>query len=766
MQTAGVFRSDDSGETWTRVNSDPRVLARPYDATDVRVHPTNPDIVIVPTIVTWKSTDGGRTFTAIRGAPGGDDYQRAWFNPNHSDIIALTSDQGAVISLNGGESWSSWYNQATAAFYHVSTDNAFPYRVCGGQQESGSACVQSRGDHGQITFREWSPVGVEEYGYVAPDPLNPDLVYGGKVSRWNRKTRQVQNITPKLFRAPDFRVVRTMPVMFSPADNTTLYFASNTVWKTLNGGTSWTQISRDLTRSDSSVPPNVGKYSASARGRHPGVIYTLAPSPLGTQVLWAGSDDGLIHVTMNGGTTWRDVTPPDVRATPWAKISLMDASHFDANTAYAAVNTLRLDDLRPHIFRTHDAGKTWTRIVNGIADGATVNVVREDPKRRGLLYAGTERDVWFSIDDGDHWQPLRLNMPATSIRDLWVKDDDLIAGTHGRSFWILDDVTPLRQITTETARRPVVLHRPQMAMRWRWNTNTDTPLPQEEPAGQNPPDGAIINLSIAAGTSSALARLEILDSTGAVVRRYANTDTAMALMDIGNVPAYWIRPTQTLKAVPGTMERFVWDLRWTSPAALQTAYPIAAIYRNTAREPRGPAVQPGRYTVRLTYGSEVLTQPMVVRMDPRVKTPPAQLAQQLALSLQLARGMTSTYEAANSARDLRARIRTARERTTGGLAASLDSLDARVALIHTTGVSLDASSAATTSLTRLHGDLAQLYTIVQGADVAPATQVVAAIAEREALRQPLLTRWMQLRAAAMEVDRHVRAAGLPFIMEQ
>ena len=694
-----IYRSDDAGESWTRMTSDPRIATRPSDFGEVKVDPKNPDVVYSGSIVTWRSADGGRTWTAFRGAPGGDDYHRIWINPNDPRIILLASDQGAIITVNGGETFSSWYNQPTAQMYHVSTDDAFPYRVCGGQQESGSACVASRGDDGRITFRDWHPVGVEEYGYVAPDPLDPDIVYGGKVTRYDRRTGQVQQVGPKPLRTSDYRVLRTAPVLFSPVDPRTLYFASNVLWRTRNGGTSWDQISPDLTRTDSVVPPNVGKYAdtPAARARHPGVIYTIAPSYRSANVIWVGSDDGLIHVTTNGGRTWRNVTPPDLA--PWAKVSLMDASRFDSLAAYAAINTFRLDDLRPHIYRTRDGGKTWTHIANGIPDGAAVNAVREDPARRGLLYAGTERAVYVSFDDGDHWQSLRLNMPATSIRDLVVKDDDLVVGTHGRSFWILDDVTPLRQMTAEVARAGTHLFRPQVATRFRWNKNTDTPIPQEEPAGENPPDGAIVDYACGSGGCGD-AVLEIVDSAGTLVRRYASTDTAMAPEDVGNVPRYWIRPTKVLSAAPG-MHRFVWDLRWTTPRHLQQSYPIAAIYGNTPREPRGPWALPGRYTVRLTAGGRTHTQPLVLRMDPRVRTPAAALREQLALSRRLA----SAYEKGG---DEVLRLRAAGQPTDG--------------------------------LARTLSEIAQLYGIVIGADVAPTTQTRAVIADRLRALDALLAR--------------------------
>ena len=571
--------------------------------------------------MTWKSVDGGKTFSALRGAPGGDDYHRLWINPDNPDIILLASDQGAVVTVNGGRTWSSWYNQPTAQLYHVAADNAFPYRVCGGQQESGSVCISSRGDDGRITFREWHPVGVDEYGYVAPDPLDPDIVYGGRVTRYDRRNGEVQNIAPVVGPTddPDYRVIRTQPVLFSPLDPKTLYFAANRVWKTTDGGQHWTAISPDLTRATWEAPPNVGTYrgSAEAKPSRRGVVYTIAPSPLEAGRMWAGTDDGLIHLTTDGGQHWANVTPPDL--TPWAKVSLIDASHFDPNTAYAAVNTIRLDDLRPHIYRTRDGGRTWAHITSGIPDGGTVNVVREDPKRRGLLFAGTEQAVYVSFDDGDHWQSLRLNMPATSIRDLIVKDDDLVVATHGRSFWILDDITPLRQVSEAVAAAPVHLYRPQDAWRVQWDKNTDTPLPPDEPAGQNPPDGAVIDYWLKSQASGPVV-IEILDGSGRPVRRFSSTDPVEPVKDIGNWPAYWIKPTRVPAATPG-MHRFVWDLHWPPPKVFEWSYPIAATPGDTAREPKGPWAVPGAYTVRLTVGATVQTAPLLVKMDPRVKTP-------------------------------------------------------------------------------------------------------------------------------------------------
>lgn len=620
---AGIYRSDDAGESWARVSDDSRVVARPNDATDVKVHPTNPDIVFVPTIVAWKSIDGGKTFTAFRGAPGGDDYQQAWINPRNPDIIAMSSDQGAIISLNGGETWSSFYNQPTAAMYHVSTDNSFPYRVCSGQQESGSVCIRSRGDNGEITWQDWTPVGAEEYGYVAPDPLDPDIVYGGKVTRWDRRTGQRQDVGPVFGRPSNGRVVRTMPVLFSPINPKKLYHSTNVVWQTVNGGQSWDQISPDLTRATWEIPKNVGIYSTlpEAQPSQRGVVYTIAPSYLDENTIWAGTDDGLIHVTRDGGKSWTNVTPPQL--VPWAKVSLMDASHFDANTAYAAINTYRLDDVRPHLYRTRDGGKTWTAITSGLPNGTIANAVREDPKRRGLLFAGLEQAVFVSFDDGDHWQSLRINMPATSIRDLVIKDDDLVVGTHGRSFWILDDITPLRQMTPEAVSANVHLFAPQEAWRFRWNKNTDTPLPPDEPAGQNPPDGAIVHYYLKSAATGPVT-LEIVDSAGAVVRKYSSADPPEPLVEGRNTPDYWLRPHRPLLATAG-LHRFVWDVHHERPAVNNFTYPISAIAQNTPRVPLGSWAIPGTYTVRLTVDGRTFTQPLVVKMDPRVKASTADL---------------------------------------------------------------------------------------------------------------------------------------------
>ena len=756
-RAVGIFRSDDAGESWTRITADNRPAGRigGGDLPVPFVHPKNADVVFMASTVAWKSTDGGKTWSGFRGAPGGDDYQRGWINSDNPDIIALASDQGTIVTVNGGETWSSWYNQPTAQMYHVAADNAFPYRVCSGQQESGSACVSSRGNDGQITFREWHPVGVDEYGYVAPDPLNPEIIYGGRTpTRTDRRTGQVQNIAPKPGGRGGVRTLRTAPVLFSPADPHVLFYAANTLFRTATGGQSWQEISPDLSRKTFEVPANIGKFRSdpSARATQRGVIYTVAPSPLDINRIWAGTDDGLIHVTDDGGVHWKDVTPPDLK--PFAKVSLIDAGHFDAQTAYAAINTLRLDDLRPHIYRTHDGGTTWTHIASGIPDGGTINVVREDPKRKGLIYTGSEREVYLSFDDGEHWQSLRLNMPATSVRDLIVKDDDLVVGTHGRGFWILDDITPLRQLDAATAAAAAVLFKPQIAYRVRWNMNTDTPLPPDEPGGLNPPDGAVINYTLKSGASGPVT-LEILDAAGKTIRRYSSADRA-DLPDPATapVPLYWYRPPHVLSAAAG-MHRFEWDLHYQPVAGGggRGGLPIAAVARNTVPSPNAPWAAPGTYTVKLTVDGKSYTQPLTVKMDPRVKTSPLGLTQQFTLSKQMYDGMVDAQKALQELRALRERSATA-----SAGRPDVRTFDQKLAALEGQadggrgGPPAPGPVDAAETLSSISGSLGTLMNLLQGADVAPTTQLVAAVNQRRAALAKVMAQWTALKAEARRLN--------------
>ncbi|HEV2488838.1 MAG TPA: hypothetical protein VGT03_03445 [Candidatus Acidoferrales bacterium] len=768
-----IYRSDDAGQSWAKITSDPRPANRigGGDLPVPKVDPKNPDVVYVTSTVTWKSTDGGKTWAGLRGAPGGDDYQNIWINPNNPDIILLGSDQGAIVTVNGGETWSSWYNQPTAQLYHVNTDNDFPYRVCSGQQESGSACVSSRGNWGEITDREWLPAGGEEYGYLVPDPLNPDIVYGGKISRFDRRTGQTSDVSPRPLRGADYRAVRTQPIVFSPVNPHILYFAANTLWQTSDGGQNWKQISPDLSRKTWDLPASIQKYAdtPSAKPTDRGVIYAVSPSPLDVNRIWAGTDDGLIWVTSDGGAKWNNVTPPQL--VPWAKVSILDAGHFDSQTAYAAINTFRLDELHPHIMRTHDGGKTWTEIVNGIPDGAAVNVVREDPKRKGLLFAGTEREIYVSFDDGNHWQSLRLNMPATSIRDLQIKGDDLIAGTHGRGFWILDDITPLRQLDSSIANASAYLFRPQVATRVRWDVNTDTPLPPDEPSAQNPPEGAIIDYYLGAQASGAVT-LDILDASNKLVRRYSSADKPdVNLENLGQtlaVPIYWKRPPQVLSGEAG-MHRFLWDMHYPHSVAPGNDLPMQAVPHDTPFAPSSPWVLPGRYTIKLTVDGKTYVQPLAVRMDRRVKTSLAGLEQQFALSKQLYDGASEVSKASEQLSRVREQLK-ARAATAGqsALADDIAALDKKAEVLGGSQAGMFAffmrGSRGPDTLTSLRFGLLGLMDSLQNADVAPTAAQVAAVADRQRALADLMRRWTALKTQDLaKLNAALAKANLPVV---
>ncbi len=750
-----LYRSDDAGESWTIATSDPRPAGRigGGDLSVPRIDPQNPNVIYVASTVCWKSTDGGKTWTAFRGAPGGDDTQNIWINPTNSDVILLGYDQGAIITVNGGQSWSSWYNQPTAQLYHVSADNAFPYRLCSGQQESGSVCISSRGNDGQITFREWHPVSAEEYGYVTADPLDPDLVYGGKLTRYDRRTAQAQNILPKPFRAQDFRMVRTQPVLFSPVDPHVLFFAANTLWMTRDGGRKWQQISPDLTRKTYEVPATVGKYRAqpNAQATQRGVIYAVAPSPLDGKRIWAGTDDGLIHMTSDGGIHWNDVTPKSLKA--WEKISIIDAGHFDAGTAYAAVNTLRLDDLRPHIYRTHDSGASWAEITNGIPANENVNAVREDPVRKGLLFAGTERAVYVSFDDGEHWQSLRLDMAPSSVRDLIIKNDDLCVATHGRGFWILDNITPLRQLEVKASAVATTLFQPQPALRVRWNMNTDTPLPPDEPAGENPFDGAAIDFYLAPETSGPVT-LEIRDAAGQLVRRFSSNDPVPPIDPMLAVPAYWVRPAKGLPGNAG-MHRFMWDLHYAPVPGLKPSYPISAVYRNTAPAPTSPWVMPGKYSVSLTAAGKTFTQSLTVQMDPRVKASARDLADQFRLTKQLYDQWLELNKAASEIKSLKAQLAGVRKDVASK--SRLEALEHKLdELAGSEGPRPDPT--AKLSIQSVLARVRTLFDLIQEVDLAPTPQVVTAVAEVQHDAPMLSSRWLEIKK---ELNQELKSAGLP-----
>jgi len=778
---SGIYRSDDAGESWQQVNNETRVWERGDDFGCVRVDPRDKDVIYVANTSTYKSTDAGKNFTAIKGAPGGDDYHTIWINPENPDIIALAVDQGATISVNGGQTWSSWYNQPTAQFYHVITDNQFPYWVYGGQQESGSVGTASRSDFGEITFRDWTTVGVEEYGYVAPDPLHPNLIYGGKVTVFDRNTGQTREVGPVVLRTGKYRFNRTAPLIFSPADPHALYLGSNVLFVTRDGGNSWQEVSPDLTREDPGVPASLGQFvnDDPMKGKHRGVIYSVAPSSKDTNLIWIGTDDGLIQVTQDGGKNWQNITPPDL--TPWSKVAQMDASHFDTSSAYAAVNRFRLDDLHPYIYRTHDSGKTWQKIVTGLPEDEPVNTVREDPERKGLLFAGTEKSVYVSFDDGDHWQSLRLNLPATSIRDLVVHNDDIVVGTHGRSFWILDNITPLRQLDSKVASDEAYLFKPQLTYRLRRDNYTDTPLPPEEPAGQNPPDGAILDYWVKGDWAGPVV-IEIKDEHGNLVRRFSSTDKPEEVnpKDI-NVPMYWVRPSRVLSHAPG-MHRFVWDLTCPVPDLLSRDFPISAIYHDTPLYPQGATILPGKYTVELTDswspGPESGANPVAgnrqtleVRMDPRVKTSPEDLQRHFDLDRKIADALHRDHEALEQARHLHSQLKAATEKNPKpALAKSIQDLETKLAAIEGSEGGYGMRYLTTPegrSLARLNSAYGTILEQLDTADAAPTTQQDAMFSELEKALGEQLAAWNEIKTKDVPpLNQQLKKAGLSVDLQQ
>ncbi len=505
---AGFFRSDDGGATWTKSTTDARVTGSGYFSR-VFVDPKDPETLYVAQTSLYRSVDGGHTFISFKGAPGGDDNHALWIDPTDSSRMIMASDQGATISMDAGKSWSSWYNQPTAQVYHMSTDNRYPYWVYGTQQDSGSVGTLSRGDYGAITFFDWDPVAAYEFGYIVPSPIDPNMIVAGGPGRGlvlvNRTNRQVQTISPSIGRIGAYRSAQNPPIAFSPQDPHIFYWATQFLLETSDNGTHWKTISPDLTVRPGSYAVNDKEEQEAksdsaparkARTRENGETLTppnrsaincFAPSPVAAGQIWAGTTNGLVQLTQDGGATWHIVTPPGL--TQYSQISIIEASHVDAGTAYAAVDRHEENDFAPHIYRTHDFGKTWQQLVSGIAPGDFVRVVRQDPKRTELLYAGTENRAYVSFDEGEHWNPLQMNMPVTSVRDLQINGNDLVAATYGRSFWVLDDVTPLRQIEAKTAHQPVVFFKPSPALRVHLNLNGDTPIPPELPAGQNPPTG-------------------------------------------------------------------------------------------------------------------------------------------------------------------------------------------------------------------------------------------------------------------------------------
>ncbi len=739
---SGLYVSDDAGQSWTLVSVEPRILSRGWYFGEVRSDPKNPDVVYVSNVSLYRSLDGGKTFKAFRGAPGGDDYHSLWIDPENPQRMISGVDQGTIITLNGGQTWSSWYNQPTAQFYHVAVDNQFPYWVYGAQQDSGSAAVASRSDYGQITFRDWHPIGADESGYILPDPVNPQIVYGGStgrnLSRFDTRTGQSQDISPTPAEIGNWITHRypwTSAIAISFQPPRALYHASQFLFRSADGGHSWKMISPDLT-----LRP--GEKEAEAKG----VIYTIAPSPRAAGTIWIGTDNGLVHLTLDEGKTWKEVSPKGPG--PWSMISLIDASPHDAATAYVAIDRHQMDDIKPYAYRTRDFGRTWTKITNGIPDNTYVHVVREDPVRKGLLFAGTETGVFVSFNDGDDWQPLQMNLPVASVRDLVIKDNDLVIATHGRSFWILDDISPFRELNAAVSAEVAHLFRPAAAIRIRKNVGHDTPLPLETPAGKNPPAGAVIDFSLKSVPAGEVT-LEILDARGVLVRRYSTNDQQRALDESQPFPTYWFRPPFPLSKKIG-MNRFVWDLRYERPPALRYGYSISIAYGEDAiMVPEGPLVSPGSYQVKLTVAGRSYTAPIEVKMDPRVKVAPLALTQQLVLEKQIVEAMNQNFAAVQQIRNLRDQLKTILSQTKPGtadaaIAEAAGTLDKKAAGL--IAVEEQYPPVGVVSVASVNGALGSLLGSVESADAAPTGQANETFITYKRLLDQQLAKWSELQA--------------------
>ena len=742
-KAGGLYRSDDSGQNWHLLSRDQRIWQRGWYFGEVSVDPKDADTVYLPNTTLYRSRDGGKTFAAFKGAPGGDDYHQLWIDPEEPKRMILGSDQGTIVTRNGGESWSSWYNQPTGQMYHVSTDTGFPYWVYGAQQDSGSIATPSRGKFRALDVHDWRPIAAgDENGYIAPDPENPEVIYGGFVTRQNLNNEQLQLMPPTLAHSGNYRRTWTLPLVFSPTDPKVLYFSSQVLFRTVDGGNSWQMISPDLTREDPGAPANLDApaISDASKEKRRGVIYTIAPSYLRKGEIWAGTDDGLIQLTQDEGKTWSNVTPPEITA--WSKVTHIEASHFDAGTAYAAVDRHRLDDLHAYLYRTRNFGKNWELVSSGIPEGYFLNCVREDPVGKGLLYACTEKGVFVSFDDGDHWQPLQMNLPTTSVRDLVIHGDDLVIATHGRSFWILDDIAPLRQITVEIAQSTSWLFQPATAFRVRPGTDQGTPVPFDEPHADNPPDGAILDFYLK-DTQSNPVQLEIFDSAGALVRRFASDDVLPRTKpEDMQFPMYWVHDPEPISTKAGA-HRFVWDLHYAFPTDVHTSF----------YGPKPPLALPGKYTVKLTVNGRSQSQPLVLKMDPHVKTSQADLEKMFRAESRVAKNLADLSTAMKHAQELQTNL-AARQKeipSNGEIAKALAALDRKTAeLVGVHGepefgvFGLTVPATKTVTLHETSNAATGLLSIVQSSDSAPTADAVVAIEKWDSATKNVLERWNAL----------------------
>jgi len=775
----GVYRSDDGGRSWKLTDDEDRIWHRGWYFGSVTVDPANADVVYVMNTSVYRSEDAGATFQGFKGAPGGDDYHQLWIDPSNARHMILASDQGVIVSVDGGGSWSSWNNQPTAQLYHVVADHGFPYKLYGSQQDSGSRWILSRsGGYGGISFRYWgNACAGGESGYIAIDPLDENILYGtsydGSVVRCDQRTGVRTTISPEMA-WPDsaFRVSWTMPIVPSAADPHAIFFGDEYLFETRDRGASWQRISPDLTREAPGAPSNLDSATAHDQtaveraGTRWGVIYTIAPSPVDATEVWAGTDDGLVWVTRNGGQSWKNVTPGAL--TPWSKVSMVEASHTDRSVAWAAVDRHRLDDFAPHLFRTRNGGQSWQEVDAGLPSGAWVNAVREDPDRPGLLFAGTEAGVFVSFDAGDHWQSLRMNMPVSSVRDLVIRDGDLTAATHGRSMWTLDDIAPLRQMSAEVAGSTDYLFRPDTAtlIRGRSRSTPASAAPYVDPvelaAGENPPSGAILDYYLKSDVDSVA--LEVVGADGEVVRRYSSTEKPHATDPKSlDIPAGWIAAPEVPSASAG-MHRWTWDLHYARSGG---GGGRGGFFGGGG----GPWVLPGHYTVRLAAGGDTLTRPLIVRQDPRSAATPESLAAQLSMARRIEAANEKAAAALRRIDRVRARIDSVKARASGkgAATAALDRVDAKIEDVRgrTAASNPDAAGVgdggpAPGTLLNLRSYLRSLERAVESGESAPSAEAKTGFEKASRALDGALHRWQAIRATDLPALEEVLGrAGLP-----
>lgn len=757
----GLFRSDDSGDSWRRITTDPRVIGSSYFS-KVFVNPQNADEVYVAQTSMYRSRDGGATFESWNGAPSGDDVHTLWINPANPRYMILGIDQGAIISMDAGATWTEWFNQATGQFYHVSTDNQFPYQAYAAQQDSGSIATVSRSNYGEITYRDWFSTAAFEVAYILADPLDANTIFASgwydSLIRFDRTTGQFKHV---FVPGTEHHAATAPPIAFVPQNPHMLLLGADKVMATTDRGETWKAISPDLTRGE----PQQGR-----RGGRP-VLTAVTPSPVREGVIWAGTGDGLVQLTRNGGQTWENVTPtkdnsdfdlqqrqaqgglPASAFTPGG-VAVVEAGHFDAGTSYAVYQMFR--DPVPMVVRTHDFGAHWKSIAAGLPQEMAW-AVREDPVRKGLLYAAVGHGIFVSFDDGDHWQSLQLNLPTTQVRDIAVHDNDLLVATFGRALWVLDDVSALRQLSPDVTNSNAHLFQPAAALRVRWDMNNDTPLPPETPAAANPPDGAIIDYYLKAAPRDIT--LEIRDARGQLVRRFTTTPEP-APAQPANAPEYWFKPMPTVPHATG-LNRFVWDLRYEHPPVLTYGYfgahldyfeytlPDHAIPEETPRwQPQGPLVVPGRYEVVLTVDGQTYRQPLEVKPDPRVQATQSEYDAQLAMEQRLDRGMAASYDAWNQAHATRVALQ---ENASSDATADLDLKLA----------AFEDGTREQPGFGPLNRDLGRYAQMAGSADGQPSQTLTAAVASECGELDKALAAWKELNGKAIaDFNSSAQSKGL------